>query len=189
MVKTIGVLALQGDFREHIQILKKLKVNATEVRTKGEFDKLDGLIIPGGESTTITNLLRKYHLDSEIKTHYKNGMAIWGTCAGAIILAKKIDNHEKQPTLGLIDITINRNAYGRQIDSFEEDIRVTGLQKKFHAIFIRAPIIENIGDDIEILAKNNSEPVLIKKDNILISTFHPELTNDTRLHRLFLKMV
>ena len=189
MVKNIGVLALQGDFLEHIKVLKKLNVSTSEVRTKKELDTVDALIIPGGESTTIGKLLKKYKLDKEIKSRFKHGMPIYGTCAGAIIIAKEILDYDKQPKLGLIDITIDRNAYGRQIDSFETKLTIKGLKKEFNAIFIRAPKIERIGKDIEVLAKHNDEPVLIKNSHALISTFHPEMTGDLRVHKLFLKMV
>ena len=137
----IGVLALQGDFREHISILNKLKLEGVEVRTKQELDKVKGLIIPGGESTTMGKLLKKYKLDIEIKKRNKQGMPIYGTCAGAILLAKEIINSE-QPRLNLIDISIDRNAYGRQTDSFEANIPFPGSKKLFNAIFIRAPIIK-----------------------------------------------
>jgi 5'-phosphate synthase pdxT subunit len=185
----IGVLALQGDFREHIAILEKLHVDAVEVRTKDELDSIDGLIIPGGESTTMMKLLVKYGLDQEIIRRNKEGMAIFGTCAGAIVLAKTIDNFEGQKTLNLIDISIDRNAYGRQIDSFEASISINGLKKDLNAVFIRAPIIRRVGKGVLLLAKHNGEPVLLKKGNVLVGTFHPELSDDTRVHEIFLEMV
>lgn len=184
----IGVLALQGDFREHINILKKLKLTPIEVRTKEELDSVKGLIIPGGESTTIGKLLKKYKLDKEIKRKHKEGMPIYGTCAGAILLAKEIINSE-QHKLNLVDISIERNAYGRQIDSFEEKIRLPNSKKLFNAIFIRAPRIKDIRNGVRVLSRHKKEPVLIRSDNILISTFHPELTDDTRVHKYFVDMV
>ena len=189
MVKNIGVLALQGDFFDHIKILKKLNVNPVEVRTKDALDSVDALIIPGGESTTIGKLLKKYKLDREIKLRFKKGMPIYGTCAGAIVLAKEILNYETQPRLGLVDISIDRNAYGRQIDSFETPLKIKGMKKKFNAIFIRAPIIKKIGKEIEVLAKHENKSVLIRNSHALISTFHPEMTEDRRVHGLFLNMV
>ena len=184
----IGVLALQGDFREHINILKKLKITPIEVRTKEELDSVKALILPGGESTTMAKLLKKYLLDKEIKNRYKKGMPLYGTCAGAILLAKEILDSE-QPRLSLIDISIERNAYGRQIDSFEADIVVPNSKKPFHAIFIRAPKIKEIRNGVKILSKHKNLPVLIRTDKILISTFHPELTDDTRIHKYFLEMI
>jgi 5'-phosphate synthase pdxT subunit len=184
----IGVLALQGDFREHIDILGRLKVDTVEVRKKEDLKNLAGLIIPGGESTTIMKLMKKYGLDREIKNGHKQGMAIYGSCAGAITLTKEIENYPKQPSLALADITISRNSYGRQIDSFEEKIAIKGEKKQFPAIFIRAPIIRKTGKKAEILARQKNNPVLIRQDNLLISTFHPELTDDNRIHAFFLKL-
>ncbi len=184
----IGVLALQGDFREHINILKKLKLIPVEIRTKEELDSVEGLIIPGGESTTMGKLLKKYKLAREIKRRYKEGMPIYGTCAGAILLAKEIIDSQ-QLKLDLIDISISRNAYGRQIDSFEAEIKVPDSKKPFNAVFIRAPKITEIRDCVKILSKHKKLPVLIRTDDILISTFHPELTDDTRIHKYFMKMV
>ncbi|MCK5281966.1 MAG: pyridoxal 5'-phosphate synthase glutaminase subunit PdxT [Nanoarchaeota archaeon] len=183
----VGVLALQGDFREHISILKKLKLTPIEVRTKEELDNVKALIIPGGESTTIGKLLKKYQLDKEIKKRYKKGMPIYGTCAGAIVLAKEIIDSD-QLNLDLIDVSIERNAYGRQADSFEADISLPNSKKPFHAIFIRAPKIKQIRNGVKILSKHKKEPILARTDNILISTFHPELTEDTRIHEYFIQM-
>lgn len=185
----IGVLALQGDFREHILMLKKINIEYIEVRTKEQLDKVNGLIIPGGESTTIGKLMKKYKLDIEIKKRNKKGMPIFSTCAGGILLAKEIKSYPQQFKLGLIDISVERNAYGRQLDSFEADIKIKGFKKKFPAVFIRAPIIKDIHDGIEILASHEDNPVLLKKENILIATFHPELGEDPRIHRYFIDMV
>lgn len=167
----IGVLALQGAFIEHIQILKKLGVNSCEVRTKNELKNLNGLIIPGGESTTMNLLIR------EIKTEMKK-LPIFGTCAGAILLAQQ----------RLIDMEVERNAYGSQLDSFEDDFIFEG--KEFHGIFIRAPRIKKVGTNVEILARNSkNEIVLVKENHYLASTFHPELTDDTKIHEYFLEMI
>lgn len=180
----IGVLALQGDFVDHARILKKLKCNVVQVRSSEQLKNLDGLIIPGGESTTIMNLIKKSKLAKSIK---KLKIPIYGTCAGAIVLANSVSN-PKQDSLDLIDISIQRNAFGRQLDSFETKLTIKGLKEKFLGVFIRAPKINN-SNNATILAKFNNSPVLIKKDNILLSTFHPELTNDSRIHKLFLNMV
>lgn len=183
----VGVLTLQGDFREHLAALKKLAVEGCGVRTVEDLKKVDGLIIPGGESTTIANLLEKSGLFPEIKERGQNGFPIYGTCAGEILLAKEIINYSKS-YLGLIDIAVRRNAYGRQIDSFEADLNIKKIGA-FHAVFIRAPIIERVGPKIEVLAEHDSVPVMAQQKNILVSSFHPELTNDLRIHEYFLKLV
>ncbi|MBD3164861.1 pyridoxal 5'-phosphate synthase glutaminase subunit PdxT [Candidatus Woesearchaeota archaeon] len=188
MVKRIGVLALQGDFREHIGILRKLGAKVLEIRNKKQLEGLDGLVMPGGESTTIGKLIKKYGFIDAIKKRYKEGMGIFSTCAGGILLAKEIKN-SKQPAIGLVDITIQRNAYGRQLDSFETKLFIKGFRNKFPAVFIRAPIIKEVHDGVEILAAYEEKPVLVKKKNILISTFHPELTDDKRIHKYFLDIL
>jgi len=176
----IGVLALQGDFSEHIAALQKLKISCIEVRNISDIKKTVGLIMPGGESTTIGKLLRSTGLDTWLKTKIKKGYAVYGTCAGAILLAR----------LGLIDITVKRNAYGRQLDSFDEPIQVktrliASLQKPLHGMFIRAPKITRVGKTVEVLATHEGEPVLVQQGNILAGTFHPELTDDLVVHRYF----
>jgi len=186
MVK-IGVLSLQGDFREHMQMLEKCKVDAVPVKLPEDLEDVNGLIIPGGESTAIGNLMQKYNLDKKIMQKYQSGMAIYGTCAGAILLAKDIFGSE-QPRLGLLDISVARNNYGRQIDSFESELNIDKIGK-FNGIFIRAPVIEKIDNGIKVLSRLKNNPVLIQKDNILASTFHPELTNDKRVHEYFIGMV
>ena len=186
MVK-IGVLSLQGDFREHMQMLEKCKVDAVPVKLPEDLEDVNGLIIPGGESTAIGNLMQKYNLDKKIMQKYQSGMAIYGTCAGAILLAKDIFGSE-QPRLGLLDISVARNNYGRQIDSFESELNIDKIGK-FNGIFIRAPVIEKIDNGIKVLSRLKNNPVLIQKDNILASTFHPELTNDKRVHEYFVGMV
>jgi 5'-phosphate synthase pdxT subunit len=184
----LGVLALQGDFREHCAALSKIKLNPVEVRMPKDLEGIDGLVIPGGESTTIGKLMVKYGLDKAITKKYNEAMLIYGTCAGAILLAKDI-LHSEQPRLELIDISISRNSYGRQIDSFETEIDVNGLKKPFPAIFIRAPQIKRTSKDVEILSMHNRLPVLIRTEKILISTFHPELSEDTRIHEYFIGMI
>jgi len=183
----IGILALQGDVREHKKILNKLNVNSIDVKLPEDLKDIDGLIIPGGESTTIIKLMKEYSLDKRIIERYNDGMSIYGTCAGAIILAKNIVN-SKQPKLGLADISIKRNVYGRQIDSFESELSIKDIGD-FKGIFIRAPVIKNIYNGAEVLAEHQSHPVMVRQKNLLITTFHPELSDDTRVHEYFLGMV
>jgi len=186
----IGVLGLQGDFDAHKKAIEKLGAKCRVVRHPEDFESLDGLIIPGGESTTITKLLFRHNLVEPISRFHMNGKPIFGTCAGMIILANKIENHPKQFRFGFIDISVARNAYGRQIDSFEEDVAIPVLGKKpFRAIFIRAPMILKMGKNVQALAKHKKEHVLARQDKILVCSFHPELTEDARIHSYFLSMV
>lgn len=181
----IGVLAIQGSVIEHINALQKLKVETIEVKLPKDLDEISGLIIPGGESTTIMKLLKRFNTDRKIINLYKkNKLCIYGTCAGAILLAKKITNHPNQPTLGLCDIEIQRNAYGRQIDSFIKKISILG--KNIDAVFIRAPIIKD-PKKTTVIAQLET-PIMIQDNNILITTFHPELTKSLEIHKHFLKM-
>ncbi|MBS1249082.1 MAG: Pyridoxal 5'-phosphate synthase subunit PdxT [Chloroflexi bacterium] len=189
----IGVLALQGSFREHITILKKIGVEAVEVRLPEHLEEIDGLIIPGGESTTIGKLAVDFGLFEKLRA-FGREKAIWGTCAGAIFLSK--DAHRQQPLLELMDITVERNAYGRQIASFEMDVEIPALKKvspndaPFHAIFIRAPLIASVSGGAEILATlPDGRIVAAQQGHLLATAFHPELTNDDRVHRYFLKLV
>ena len=189
----IGVLALQGDFAEHIAMLKKLNMDTAEVRLPKHLDGLDGLIIPGGESTTIGKLALAYDLLEPLQT-FGQRHAIWGTCAGAIFLSKDIGRD--QPLLGLMDIKVERNAFGRQIDSFETDLdipelkKATGTTGDYHAVFIRAPIIESVGGDAMILASiPDGRIVAAQQGSLLATSFHPELTDDTRFHEYFLSLV
>jgi 5'-phosphate synthase pdxT subunit len=189
----IGVLALQGDFAEHIVMLKSLDVEAVEVRLPEHLKDLDGLIIPGGESTTMGKLATDYGLIEPLKTfgqHY----AIWGTCAGAIFLSKDVSR--EQPLLGLMDIKVARNAFGRQVDSFEADLDISelkqamGTDEAFHAVFIRAPIIESVSGDAKILASlPDGRIVAAQQGHFLATSFHPELTGDSRLHEYFMSLV
>src|SRR3989338_3255859 len=183
----IGVLALQGDFKEHIEMLKKCNVDATEVRLPEDLEDMGGLITPGGESTTMGSLMLRHGLDRELIKKYKEGMAIYGTCAGAILLAKNIED-SNQPRLSLLDISIKRNDYGRQIDSFESQLEIKKIGR-FTGIFIRAPVIEKVNSGINVLSSFNKNPVLVQQGKILASTFHPELTNDRRVHEYFIVMV
>jgi 5'-phosphate synthase pdxT subunit len=190
----IGVLALQGDFAEHISTLKRIGVEAKEVRLPEHLDGLGGLIIPGGESTTIGKLAEDYRLiDPLIKFGEKKG--IWGTCAGAILLSK--DARRQQPLLSLMDITVERNAFGRQVESFEIDIDIPALRdidpdnhRPFHAVFIRAPLIETVKETAQVLATLHDERIVAARQGKLLATaFHPELTPDDRFHRYFLSLV
>jgi len=186
----IGVLAVQGAFIEHIAILRHLGVEALPIRLPAELNGLDGLIIPGGESTSIGKLMQDYNLASEIKNMGKNGLPIFGTCAGMILLAGRTSDLEIKP-LGLIAITVRRNAFGRQRESFETELVVPVLgEKPFPGVFIRAPVIEQSNSDVEILARlGNGTGVAARQGKILVSAFHPELTTDPRFHRYFLDIV
>jgi len=174
----IGVLALQGAFREHAQALSRLGADVVEVRLPEELEGLDGLVIPGGESTTIMRLAELYGLDEAIR-EYRG--AILGTCAGMIVLDR---NH-----LEIADLAVDRNAYGRQIRSFEADVLLAGDKRPLHGVFIRAPRIREAGDGVEVLGDLDGEPVLVRDGRLLLASFHPELTDDTRVHELFLEMV
>jgi len=182
----VGILALQGDVREHKNILKLLDSIPIEVKLPKDLDNVDALIIPGGESSTIGILMKKYKLDTAIKLKYKDGMPIYGTCAGAIVLAKDIID-SKQHKLNLADISIKRNFYGSQIDSFEEELEIEGIGK-FNGIFIRSPIIKKLYKGAKVLSKQDNNPVMVRQQNLLITTFHPELTEDVRVHKYFLSM-
>jgi 5'-phosphate synthase pdxT subunit len=186
----IGVLALQGAFIEHIHILNKIGVDTLTVRKKEELQGLDGLIIPGGESTTILKLMHHYGLFDPIRKMAKEGKPVMGTCAGMILLADRVTDGNMQ-TLGLMNISVRRNAFGRQVDSFEADISMPCLGAKlFHAVFIRAPFVESTSNDAEILSRlENGTIVAVRQNNLLALAFHPELSHDTRLHKYFLEMV
>lgn len=190
---TIGVLALQGDFREHLRMLEQLDVAATEVRTPRELATVDALVIPGGESTTIAKLAANVGLIDPIRKRCHEGMPVFGTCAGMIFLAASTVDHD-QPQVGVLDATVQRNAFGRQVDSFEADIEVEGLSSPMHAVFIRAPWIDKVGSSVEVLSTvqgpdGHQHPVVVRQGRILASSFHPELTADTRLHQMLIDMV
>jgi len=189
----IGVLALQGSFLEHQVMLQRLGVDSVQVRLPQQLDALDGLIIPGGESTTIGKLAVDFGLLEPLRQFGKEH-AMWGTCAGSIFLSK--DAHREQPLLGLMDIQVERNAFGRQVDSFEIDLEIPALKTVsaetpvFHSIFIRAPLIESVGKDVETLvALPNGKIVAARQGHLLATSFHPELTEDARFHRYFLEVV
>jgi len=182
----VGILALQGAVIEHIRMIRQCGCEAMEVKSVQDLDMVDRLIIPGGESTAIGKLARIYKIDKAIEEKGKKGMPIFGTCAGMILLARKI-NHSQKNWFNLINITVERNAFGRQVDSFEADLRIKGIQgKPFSAIFIRAPYIKEAGNDVEILAEFENKIVMVRQKNILVSSFHPELSNDLRIHNYFL---
>lgn len=193
----IGVLALQGDFREHIEMLRTLGVEAFEIRLPHQLNGLDGIIIPGGESTSIGRIGERYGLLEPLREWALQGRPMWGTCAGMILMAKDVGMD--QPILGVMDITVIRNAFGRQRDSFEVDLKIPALDevstrkekgKPFRAIFIRAPLISSVGPEVEILATlDDGSIVAARQKNMLATAFHPELTDDTRFHRYFLEMV
>ena len=184
-----GVLALQGAFREHIRMLTSLGVEAVEIRLPGELDDVDGLIIPGGESTTMRKLMDDYRFVDTVKEFAASGKPVFGTCAGCIVMAERI-NGRRQELLNLIDIDVERNSYGRQLESREVDIAGEALgEEPFHAVFIRAPRILGAGPGVEKLAQYQGNVVLARQKNILVATFHPELTGDSRIHGLFLRML
>ncbi len=183
----IGVLALQGDFREHRQVLDEMGASTSLVRRPADLSQVDGLIIPGGESTTISKLLRKWDLFDLIKTEVRDGLPVFGTCAGLILLANEVQNGP--PSLELMDVTIERNFYGRQIESFESRLEVVdGLsEEELQGVFIRAPRVNRVGPGVEILARYGEDPVLLQEENILAAAFHPELTDNNGVHGYFLR--
>jgi len=187
----VGVLALQGAFIEHEKMLRRLGVDAIEVRLPEELEGLDGLIIPGGESTTIGKVGQRWGLLEPVRAFARSGRPIWGTCAGMILMAKEVvDSVPGQPLLGLMDMAVRRNAFGRQVESFEADLEVPALgEPPFHAVFIRAPVVTSIGEGVEVLARlEDGAIVAVRQSNLLATAFHPELTDDERFHRYFLNL-
>ncbi len=182
----VGVLALQGDFAEHAAALRRLGVDTREVRLPADLEGLDSLIIPGGESTTICRLLEAFELVEPVRA-FARSLPVWGTCAGAIVMARRATDLDR-PTLDLIDIEIVRNAFGRQVDSFETDLDIAGLQGgPFRAVFIRAPVITSVGEGVEVMATLDGQGVVAaRQGNLLVTAFHPELTDDSRLLQYFL---
>jgi 5'-phosphate synthase pdxT subunit len=189
----IGVLALQGDFEAHDRMLRGLGVGAAEVRQPRQLEDLHGLVMPGGESTTLLNLMQDGPWFEELRKYHERGGAILATCAGAILLSREVRN-PSQPSLGLLDAVIRRNGYGRQVDSFEAELEVEGYDGPLHAVFIRAPRFLELGPGVDVLARlggervGSAEPVLVRQGRILAGTFHPELTADSRLHRQFVEL-
>jgi len=186
----VGVLALQGDVSEHIQVLADLGADAVEVRVPEDLGGIDALILPGGESTTISKLLVTSELFPPIAARLADGLPAFGTCAGMILLATEVlDGRPDQQSFGAIDLAVRRNAFGRQVDSFEASLEVAGLAGPVPAVFIRAPYVERAGDDVEVLARVDGHPVLCRQGPVMAAAFHPELSGDLRLHELFLKEV
>jgi 5'-phosphate synthase pdxT subunit len=183
----IGVLALQGASAAHADALRRLGADAVEVRTPGQLDGVDGVVLPGGESTTISFLLDSNQLREPLAERLADGVPAFGTCAGMILLATDVlDGRADQRSFGVIDLAVRRNAFGRQLDSFEADLDVRDLDEPFHAVFIRAPGVESTGDGVEVLAEVDGTAVLCRQGAIMVSSFHPELTDDLRLHQMFL---
>jgi 5'-phosphate synthase pdxT subunit len=187
----VGVLALQGDVREHISALSDCGVGAIEVRTLSELESVQALVIPGGESTTISKLARAFGLFETLQERIRTGMPVYGSCAGLILLADRVlDAIVGQESFGGLNVTARRNAFGRQVDSFESDIEFKGITgPKFRAIFIRAPWIEDCGEGVEVLAQIDGHPVAVLSKNLLATSFHPELTSDNRIHRYFVETI
>lgn len=182
----VGVLALQGDFSAHAAALARLGAEAPEVRRVAQLDGLGGLIIPGGESTTLLNLMRDEPWLAALRAFHARGGALFGTCAGAILLAREV-LRPRQESLGLLDVAIERNAFGRQVDSFETRLRVPVLGGELTAVFIRAPRLRALGAGVEVLARLGDEPVLVRQGRVLAATFHPEMAGDDRLHQYFVR--
>lgn len=185
---TIGVLALQGDVREHLQALQRAGAEAVPVKTRQALASVDGLVIPGGESTTVGMLLERFELMQPLRERIAAGLPVFGTCTGLILMAKEIEG-SAQPRIGCMDVSVHRNAYGRQVDSFEAEVPAPALgAEPVRAVFIRAPQITHIEPGVEVLADSEAGPILVRQGNLLGATFHPELTDDLRVHQLFVRM-
>lgn len=190
-MSSIGVLALQGDVAEHLRALVECGAKAFGVKNQEDLEECDGLVIPGGESTTISKLARTFELFEPIRKKIKEGLPVYGSCAGMILIADRInDAMAGQETFGGLDVTVRRNAFGRQVDSFESDLEFTSAKPfTFHAVFIRAPWVEEVGTEVSILASVDGHPVAVRQGNLFATSFHPELTSDGRIHRYFLEEV
>jgi len=184
----IGVLALQGDVREHLRILDGLGIDAVTVKKPTELSTVDGLVIPGGESTTIGKMAVRFGLLEPLRTSIQDGLPVYGTCAGMIFLACAVTEGD-QPLLGVLDVVVKRNAFGRQNESFEANLEIDGLDSPFHAVFIRAPWIDKVGSEVEVLSSVDEHPVMVRHDNVMATSFHPELTGDERIHQMFLDSI
>ncbi len=186
----IGVLALQGDVREHARALSDAGATPVDVRHATQLDDVDGLVIPGGESTTIGKLMDRFELLEPIRERAAEGLPLYGTCAGLILMARDVVGEDPAPhRLDLMDVAVRRNAYGRQVDSFEADLRLEGSEEPFRAVFIRAPLVEEVGFEVEVFASYDGRPVLVRQHNLLGSSFHPEMTPDARIHETFVDIV
>ncbi len=181
----VGVLALQGDFREHCAVVAALGAAPVEVRSPSELAEVDALVIPGGESTSIAKLAREHGLVDPIRQRAAGGMPMLGTCAGMIVMAQRVEGGE--PLLGLVDIRVRRNAYGRQVESFEADVDVRGVDEPVRGVFIRAPQVDDVGPGVEVLAEHEGRPVVARQGGLLVASFHPELVGETGLHRYLLE--
>ena len=185
----VGVLALQGAFARHSEVLTGLGAVPLEVRTPGDLEAVDAMVVPGGESTTMSMLLDSSGLRPSLAERLADGLRVLGTCAGMILLAVRVtDGRDDQRSFGAIDIDVRRNGYGRQVDSFEDQLSVTGLDGLFHGVFIRAPVVERVGADVEVLATVDGVPVLCREGAVLVSSFHPEMSGDGRIHERFLDL-
>ena len=187
-MSTVGVLALQGDFREHLAVLSRLGVEGRAIRQPGQLEGIDALIIPGGESTTIGKLAVRWGLMEPLREMIGGGLPTYGTCAGLIFCAAAVTEGD-QPLLGVLDVVVERNAFGRQNDSFEADLQIAGLDVPFHAVFIRAPWVAKVGGGVDVLATVDDHPVMVRQGGIIGTSFHPELTSDTRIHQMLLDMM
>lgn len=186
----VGVLGLQGDVDEHVRALERAGAAAVVVKDADAVASIDALIVPGGESTTIGKLLDRFALLEPIRARARSGMPLYGTCAGLILMADEIVGQEAAPhRIGGLDVAVRRNAYGRQVDSFETDLSVAGLDAPFRAVFIRSPVIERVGETVEVLARHDGDPVLVRQGRLLASSFHPEMTGDRRVHELLLDLL
>jgi 5'-phosphate synthase pdxT subunit len=196
MTPTVGVLALQGDVREHVRMLERCGVHPVPVRRERELGVVDGIVIPGGESSTIDKLLRTFELFEPLQKAIRDGLPAFGSCAGMILLADRVlDGIEGQQTLGGLDVTVRRNAFGRQVDSFEAELAVEGVEgAPFHAVFIRAPWVESVGPQAQVLGTVSAGPaagriVAVRQGRVIATSFHPEITDDDRVHRVFVEIV
>lgn len=184
----VGVLALQGDFREHLSTFGSLGVDAIPVKTPASLAEVDALVIPGGESTTIGKMSVRFGLLDPLRESIDGGLPVYGTCAGLIFLAASLTEGD-QPLIGALDVVVRRNAFGRQNESFEASLDIEGLDEPFDAVFIRAPWVEKVGSEVEVLAEFDGHPVMVRQEKILASSFHPELTGDHRIHQMLLEMI
>ena len=186
----VGVLGLQGDYRDHARALDSAGVTPVVVKTGDALASVDALVMPGGESTTIGKLLDRFELLEPLRQRAEGGMPVYGTCAGAILMSREIAGPQDAPfRIPVLDVVTRRNAYGRQVDSFETDLNVDGLDEPFRAVFIRAPMFESVGEEVQVLASVEDRPVLVRQGPFLASTFHPEMTGDNRVHELFVSII